>query len=134
MTAAMTMAALVSTAGPAAAAATLTIDENAGVSVWPYGVLQVFGTATCAAPGGTATISVNAIQIVMHMANGSGSTTITCAAQAVPWSVSLGSPNAYCGGNPTPGYCFAANSVASAFGNLTKAGVQEATAIKVVHT
>ncbi|WP_143046985.1 hypothetical protein [Amycolatopsis xylanica] len=134
LTAAITMAALVSTAGPAAAAASLTIDETAGVFGWPDGILRVTGTATCAAPGGAATVSMTALQVVPHMASAAGSTTITCAAQAVPWAVTFGSPGTYCGIKPTPDYCFAGGSVATAIGKLLKAGVQEASALKVVHT
>lgn len=124
------------TAASASASAILTVDDNATVLGYPYGVLMVSGTATCSTASGTATISVSAIQIVMNQANGAGTTTITCATQPVRWTATLGPSNANCNliGGIRPSYCFRTDSVATVFGNLTRGGVQEATVIKPVHT
>jgi hypothetical protein len=78
-----------------AATAGITISSN---FVLPGdGTLIATGTATCGNPSGTATIQVSATEIVWiptnnppyHTVSGTGSTTITCTAGTVNWTVSV---------------------------------------------
>jgi hypothetical protein len=75
-----------------AAAAALTVS---GDLVLPGDAsLRVSGTATCAVPSGTATISISANELIVshttsppfRVVTGSGSTVITCRATPVAWT------------------------------------------------
>ena len=113
----------------AAASITVTGVQTAG---YPYGELQVFGTATCATTTGTATIDVSAFQLVRHHANGWGSTTISCAAQPAHWSAQLDQPAIGTCSPPPPTMlgqrCFMAGSVATVTANVLVGGVSQASA------
>lgn len=132
----MAISAMVATAGPASASATVTVSEDGAMSSYPYGTLTVFGTATCNAPSGTATISVSAFQLVMHMANGYATTTVSCTSSPATWTVTLNPYlcNPY---SPLSFYrekCFMANSVVTTHVTLTRNGVEEAYVFQQVNT
>ncbi|MGH3915221.1 MAG: hypothetical protein ACRDTC_17715 [Pseudonocardiaceae bacterium] len=132
----MAISAMVATAGSASASATLTVAEYGLMSSYPYGTLTVFGTATCNVSSGTATISVSAFQIVMHSANGFGTTTVSCASSPTTWEVTV-DPYLCDPYSPIPLYqehCFLANSLVSTDVTLTRNGVQEAAVFQTIGT
>lgn len=127
---------MVTTAGSASASATLTVAEYGSISSYPYGTLTVFGTATCNVPSGTATISVSAFQIVMHQANGSGTTTVSCTSSPTTWEVTVDPPlcDPYSPIRLYQEHCFMANSLVSTHVTLTRNGAQEAEVLQPVNT
>jgi hypothetical protein len=102
-----------------AATPTVTISNN---FVLPAdGTLIATGTATCGIPSGTATVQVSASEIVLvptqnppyHVVSGTGSTTITCTAGSVSWTVSVPSG---------PGWHWAPNFLTTAKATLAQTG------------
>jgi hypothetical protein len=105
--------------GPAQAA-TPAVTISSDFFLPADGRLIATGTATCGIPSGTATVQVSAHEIVWiprdvppyHTVAGTGSTTITCAASPVSWTVAVPSGGPYW----APGFFTTATATSSQTG------------------